>query len=397
MITRFGTLYAGHVELDNLGLQGTPVNERFLTNEHLATTFDISQAIAQLVDREGYDTLWLAEHHFQPEGYECIPNILMLAVHLAQETKNIRFGCGFNISPMWHPLRLAEDFATADILTKGRVAFGIGRGYHSRELETVGVPILDQDANRELFEEQVEIIFKAFEQDSFSHHGKHYDIPPRVPYRGYELEQITLVPRPINRPVECWQPIVGGSQRAMDFMAAHGIKGVIGGGAARGGAMHSTMEAWRDTLAKFGREAELGTDINPGYNFHIADTEEKAIAEASKYYEEYMKMFAPLGFVPGLTDDQVEAMADPRRAPHANLPTLKDHVQAGGWLCGPPEYITERLMDVQDRYPGVEEIRVGLPVSGQPLSVILEQLGWFAREVMPVFKAQVTAPTATAS
>ena len=71
MITRFGTLYAGHVELDNLGLQGTPVNERFLTNEHLATTFDISQAIAQLVDREGYDTLWLAEHHFQPEGYEC--------------------------------------------------------------------------------------------------------------------------------------------------------------------------------------------------------------------------------------------------------------------------------------------------------------------------------------
>src|SRR5688572_21125547 len=62
---------------------------------------------------------------------------------------------------MWHPLRLAEDFAVADVLTGGRVTFGVGRGYHTREVETFGSPLLDQDANRELFEEQVGIIFKA--------------------------------------------------------------------------------------------------------------------------------------------------------------------------------------------------------------------------------------------
>ena len=67
---------------------------------------------------------------------------------------------------MWHPLRLAEDFATADILTKGRTVFGVGRGYHTREVETFGAPMLDQNANRELFEEQVEIIFKAFNNES---------------------------------------------------------------------------------------------------------------------------------------------------------------------------------------------------------------------------------------
>lgn len=68
---------------------------------------------------------------------------------------------------------------------------------------------MDQKANRELFEEQVEIIFKAFHNDSFSHKGKHYTLPPEVPYRGYTLKDITLVPRPFRQPVDCWQPIQG--------------------------------------------------------------------------------------------------------------------------------------------------------------------------------------------
>jgi alkanesulfonate monooxygenase SsuD/methylene tetrahydromethanopterin reductase-like flavin-dependent oxidoreductase (luciferase family) len=104
----------------------------------------------------------------------------------------------------------------------------------------------DQVANRELFKEQVEIIFKAFNQRSFSHHGKYYDIPPRVPYRGYQLEEITLVPRPRNRPVECWRPIQGGTPHALDIMAKHGIKGTIGGGVAEGGAMDSVVVGYRD-------------------------------------------------------------------------------------------------------------------------------------------------------
>ncbi|MCH7775337.1 MAG: LLM class flavin-dependent oxidoreductase [Gemmatimonadetes bacterium] len=232
MITKFDSLYAGHVDMTDVGYGGTAVNDRIFDNEHLMTVYSKAEAIAKTLDENGFDTMWMAEHHFQPEGYECIPNLIMLNVHLAHLTKNIKFGCGFNIAPMWHPLRLAEDYAMADILTNGRVIFGVGRGYHSREVESFGNPIIDQAANRELFEEQVEVIMKAFHQPSFSHHGKYYDIPPRVPYRGYELEEITLVPRPRNLPVECYQPIVSASQRAMDFMVKHGIKGIIGGGAA---------------------------------------------------------------------------------------------------------------------------------------------------------------------
>ncbi len=117
MITKFTTVYAGHVDLPDRGQDATPANERRYSNEHLASVFEKTEAIAKKMDKLGYDTLWLAEHHFQHEGYECIPNILMLAVHLAHVTKQLKIGCGFNIAPMWHPLRLAEDFATADILT----------------------------------------------------------------------------------------------------------------------------------------------------------------------------------------------------------------------------------------------------------------------------------------
>ena len=387
MIIKFGSLFAGHVDFDDMGFDATPVNERRLSDEKLATVFDKTEAIVLKMEELGYDTFWSAEHHFQHEGYECIPNLLMMYVHLAHLTKNLKFGCGFNVNPMWHPLRLAEDYATADILTGGRVVFGIGRGYHSREVDTFGAPstITDTDANRELFEEQTEIIMKAFNEESFSYKGKYYTLPPEVPYRGYTLKEITLVPRPRTLPVETWQPIVSAGQRAMDFMAKHGIKGIIGGGAAAGGAQDQVITQWRDTLAKHGRETKLGTDLCIGYSTHIAETEEKAIDEARIFFEENMKMFAPLGFVRGLSDEQITALASGSSARTASLPTLEDGVKAGSWLCGPAELVTEKLMDVQSRYPGLEVVNIGSPV-GTPQKVILEQLERFAKEVMPAFK-----------
>jgi alkanesulfonate monooxygenase SsuD/methylene tetrahydromethanopterin reductase-like flavin-dependent oxidoreductase (luciferase family) len=137
-------------------------------------------------------------------------------------------------------LRLTEDY-TADILTGGRIIFGVGRGYHTREVETFSSPLLDQNANREMFEEGVDILFKAFAGKPFSHQGKYWTIPPEVSYRGYTLKEITLVPAPERLPVECWQPIQSGSERAFEFMAKYGIRGVIGGGSAEGGAVERHM------------------------------------------------------------------------------------------------------------------------------------------------------------
>ena len=390
MLKHFGSLYAGHVDLGDLGLGATALNDRRFPNEHLITIYDRVEKLVKVMDDLGYHSFWAAEHHFQHEGNETIPNLLLLYVHLANITKNLKFGCGFNINTMWHPLRLAEDYATADILTNGRVIFGVGRGYHSREVNTFGVPSIDIDneLNREIFEEQVEIIMKAFNEESFSHEGKHYKLPPEVPYRGYTLKELTLVPRPLNLPVQTYQPLVSASQRAMDFMAKHGIKGIIGGGAATGGASDNVVKMWQETLANHGRETELGGDLIIGIATFIDDTEEKAINAATKYFEENMKMFAPLGFVRGLSDEQITSLGRGSEARTAGLPTMQDAVKTGAWVVGPPERVTEKIMELQDRYPGLEEINVGASVMSTEQTMILDQLDLFGKEVMPRFKNQ---------
>ena len=103
MISKFSVLYVGQIELDNVGLDGTPADERRYPNERLVEAFQTAKEIAQLMDEHGYYCLWTAEHHFQREGYEVFPNLILLGTWLATQTKRLKFGCAFNILPMWHP------------------------------------------------------------------------------------------------------------------------------------------------------------------------------------------------------------------------------------------------------------------------------------------------------
>ena len=382
MITKFSTVYAGHVDLGDMGQMATPANERRYGNEHLASVFAKTEAIAKCMDEHDYAILWLAEHHFQHEGYEVIPNILMAAVHLAHVTSHLRIGCGFNITPMWHPLRLAEDYATADILTNGRVVFGVGRGYHTREVETFGAPMLDAEGNRELFEEQVDVIMKAFHTESFSHRGKHYTLPPAVPYRGYELKELTLVPRPLRQPVECWQPVVSASARGLDFMMRHGIKGLIGGGAAT--MAEKSIYAYRDAAHRAGLDWKLGEGLSLGIFYHLADSSERAVREIRPWYEEHVKMFGPLGFVPGITPDQLAASTKRGGWDAAGVPRVEDYMKVGAWFAGTPEELVAYLHSLEEKFPGLEYVHLSNSM-GTPQAVMLEQLAWLGKEVLPKF------------
>lgn len=383
MLVKFDYFYGGHIGFPDIGFDATPVDGRVVHNQKLASVFEETKSMALIMDRFGFDTLWLSEHHFQAEGYGGIPNIPMTSVYLANFTEQLSYGGFFNTVPAWHPLRLAEDFAVADVMTNGRVRFGIGRGYIPREVETLGSPLKDDQLNREIFEEQVQIIIKAWSEDSFSHHGKHYDIPRGGSHRGKELTDITLVPRPINLPVEIWQPIASGSQRGMDFMVKHGIKGVVAGGTARGGHAERIFQRWTETMSKYGRETELGEDLALGLQIHMADTEEKAISEAMPVYEEQLKVLAPLGRFPKLTEDQVAATFDPVNSRLVGLPTVKDAVKDGTWICGPPSQIHEKISDIIQRFPALDRISVGLGGLAMPPSMIREDLEWFGKEVIP--------------
>jgi alkanesulfonate monooxygenase SsuD/methylene tetrahydromethanopterin reductase-like flavin-dependent oxidoreductase (luciferase family) len=377
MIKRFSVLYVGQIELDNVGLHGTPANERRYRNEQLAQAFWTARDVAQLMDDLGYDALWTAEHHFQREGYEVFPNLVQLGLWLATQTRRLKLGCAFNVVPMWHPVRLAEDYAMADIVTNGRIIMGVGRGYHSREVESFGAPVLDAAANRELFEEQIEVLLKCFNEEAFSHRGKHYTIPPEVEYRGYTLREITCVPRPVHRPVEIWMPIASG--KTIDFLARHDFKGMVTLNGEK--ILDDVIRAYQASCARAGRQKALGQDICWGAGVYLADTVEEAIRRVEPAHDERYKWFAPFGFV-RYADEQGRSWGMPG-AP-ARVPTLRDGIAQKAWLVGPPSQVIEGIKSIEARYPGLEHFMIHW-AEGIPPKEFKEQLRWFAREVMPAF------------
>jgi alkanesulfonate monooxygenase SsuD/methylene tetrahydromethanopterin reductase-like flavin-dependent oxidoreductase (luciferase family) len=378
MIKRFSALYVGQIELENIGLHGTPADARRYPNERLIEAYWTARDVAQLLDDLGYSCLWTAEHHFQREGYEVFPNLILLSTWLATQTRKLKFGCAFNILPMWHPIRLAEDYAFADIVTGGRVIMGIGRGYHTREVETFGAPLTDQAANRELFEEQFEVMMKCFDEEAFAHRGKHYTIPPDVKYRGYDLREVTCVPRPVHRPVEVWMPIASG--KSIDWMARHDLKAMV---TLNGDKILDWMlTSYRDACARHGRPKALGEDTCWGVGVYLADTPADGFRRLEPSHDERYKWFAPFGFV-RYADEHGRPWGTPG-AP-ARVPTLRDGVDQGAWFIGPPSHVIERIKAFETRYPGCEEMMIHW-AEGLPPEEFQEQLRWFAREVMPAFR-----------
>ena len=150
----------------------------------------------------GYDSYWLTEHHFQHEGYEVIPNGILFGAFLAERTDRIRIGTMFNIIAQWHPLRLAEDFATLHNLSGGRAILGVGRGTVPREIAVASATGFDRvvrqprhgrgrshqsrDHRRVARGDP-----RAFENETFSYQGKYFEFPPAgIPDRGGFVETL---------------------------------------------------------------------------------------------------------------------------------------------------------------------------------------------------------------
>jgi alkanesulfonate monooxygenase SsuD/methylene tetrahydromethanopterin reductase-like flavin-dependent oxidoreductase (luciferase family) len=295
----------------------------------------------------------------------------------------VKFGCAFNVTPAWHPIRLAEDYAMADYLTGGRIVMGVGRGYQTREIETLGGPLLDTEANAALFREQMEVMFKAFDQDSFSHHGRFYTIPAQVPFRGYQPTEVTLVPRPVHRPVEIWQAIASG--KSIPFMVQHGIKGMV---TMNGDQItRQIFGLWRDEAAKAGRNLAPGEDLAWGGGLYLADTLDEAVERVRPYHDERFKWFAPFGFV-RYADEEGRPWGTPG-AP-AGVPTIEEGLKQKAWLVGTSDSVIGRLRELEDEYPGLEDVVLHWP-EGMGASEWKGQLRRFATQVMPAFQREPVA------
>jgi alkanesulfonate monooxygenase SsuD/methylene tetrahydromethanopterin reductase-like flavin-dependent oxidoreductase (luciferase family) len=132
----------------------------------------------------GYASTWFTEHHFS--DYGLTPNPLLLLAKASEVAPNLRIGSAVVVLPIWHPMRVAEDIAMLDVISGGRVEFGIGRGYQPYEFNRFGV---DLKKNREMFNEALDIILGSLEQDDFEYEGRFWTIPTT-----------TVMPRPLQRP-----------------------------------------------------------------------------------------------------------------------------------------------------------------------------------------------------
>jgi len=343
----------------------------------LSEVFWAARDVARLMDELGYYCFWTAEHHFQREGYECFPNLIQLGLWLATQTRRLKFGCAFNILPMWHPIRLAEDYAMADIVTDGRVIMGVGRGYHTREVETFGAPLLDTESNRDIFEEGLDLLLKCFNEEAFHHKGKYFECPPPVPYRGYTLKDITMVPRPKHLPVEIWMPIASG--KTIDLMAQKGLKAMVTLNGEK--ILDDVVRAYHQACLRHGRRTKLGEDMIWGAGLYLADTREEAMRRVEPSHDERYKWFAPFGFV-RYADEQGRTWGTPG-AP-SRVPSLADGVQQKAWFCGPPSEVIDGIKSIEAKYPGLEDFMIHW-AEGLPPDEFKEQLRWFARDVMPAF------------
>jgi alkanesulfonate monooxygenase SsuD/methylene tetrahydromethanopterin reductase-like flavin-dependent oxidoreductase (luciferase family) len=142
--------------------------------------------LADLAEPLGFDSLWAVEHHF--DNYAMIPDVVQFLTYMAGRTSRIQLGTGVIVLPWHDPVRVAEQIAMLDILSKGRLLIGFGRGAAKLEYDGFRIPM---DEARERFIESAEVVVKALKHERFSHQGKYFQIPemsirpqPYVDFRG---------------------------------------------------------------------------------------------------------------------------------------------------------------------------------------------------------------------
>ena len=171
----------------------------------LTTVYQRAVERFEIMDRTGYDCVWLAEHHFNT--YSVCPSINVMAAHVAARTRQLRIGLAVSLAAFYNPLRLAEEVAMLDVLSGGRVNWGAGRGFDRAEFEAFGVP---PEESSDRFRECVEIVLAAWRQERLAYEG-----------RFWRYDGIEVLPKPLQTP----HPPVWLAATSMDSISRAAEKG----------------------------------------------------------------------------------------------------------------------------------------------------------------------------
>jgi alkanesulfonate monooxygenase SsuD/methylene tetrahydromethanopterin reductase-like flavin-dependent oxidoreductase (luciferase family) len=314
-------------------------------------------------ERIGLNSAWIGEHHFNLLGVNACPNILL--AQIAGATSRIRLAPAIVLLPVHHPLHVAEEWATLDLVSGGRVDFAAGRGYDRLEYAPFGA---DFDNSAELFAEGMDIVWRAWtEPGKWSHKGKYYS-----------FDNIEVRPRPAQVPL---RPYIACFSRISMELAARNDWHIIFAPFAAAmvyGSLAQGVTAFREECAKRNRPARRAMC---SYFIHIADTK----ADDDFGREALIRYFkdAIIGAFP----------SDPKTVP----PTLRyflnivdilsnmkaENLTSKSILVGSPQKIIDDLKAVEAA--GISEVILYFNYGLKPHAMVLDQMSRFAAEIAPAF------------
>ena len=333
----------------------------------------VADEVEQMVlsERLGYDSVWLTEHHYADYGLSSAPSVLLATV--AARTERVTLGMAVYVLPFHHPLRLAEETATLDILSRGRLVVGLGRGNRPLEFLGHGVP---QDESRSRMEEGVAVLRRAWTDERVTFHGRHW-----------QIDDVPVYPKPITRPHPPLAFAVS-SAESIRWAAANGFAIMSSG-------LFTPLDALvrqREAYVAAAREAGLAEDTLAellgrwivSKHVYVAPTDAEARAEAEGperwYLDAFVRSIRPDG-LRGLSPSVREAAT----ASAARIAELRwEDMIEDRLLIGSPATVRRKVAELREA--GVGELLCWMSFGGVPPDKARRSMRLFADEVLPAFR-----------
>ena len=314
----------------------------------------------------GFDSIWIGEHHFC--NYVC-PSPQIVAMAVAQRTKKMRVGTAVALLPHHDPIRLAEDYAMLDLLSGGRLDFGVGRGFIKLIYDGFNQSM---DESRERFREVLEVIEHAWSQDTFSYHGKFYT-----------AKNVKLLPRPLQKPMP---PIYMAAAASPESFVAAGEKGhslLLALFTMPLSAFKQNVQLYRETLSRAGHDPHT-VEVAGAYHCFVDDTPEQARQKWESHYMRYLHFVGPLigppEKIPGTQYDAWKKLGENMR--HVTF----DQMYPDLVLCGDPSQCVDRIGLLQEEL-GLSNLLLYMDLGGIDQKELRGSMERFATKVMPHFRS----------
>ena len=343
-------------------------------------SFDEDMTFFQAAEEAGYDTVWLAEHLFSTYGL--VTSTQVLAAAVAKATSRIKIGTAVVVVPFNHPLRTASDFALVDHISHGRLLFGAGRAYQPHEFVGLGVPM---EESRAMYEEGLDIVRRAWTEQTITADGKHWQIP----------QPVEVLPKPYQSPhPPIYQACV--SPESFTTAASNDLHLQL----ASPFTYRTYREEWIDKLAEnlavYERECEAhGRDPKAAERmillpFFVAETDEQAQAiyrERVEWF--YAKVTANQQSVPGqapVVPGYELTMSESRKTLAGGYLAFDQLLAHNAAIAGSPQTCVEKLNLLRERL-GITEFVLWYNIGGMPLEHTLQAMKLMKQEVAPGVEA----------